>query len=226
MAELLFHLAPGAVALERLVDQAPAAGGVVEQDQGLAVERAPAHRRLLRQLVRVRHHQHEGVVQDGLAMQVAGLRRLDDHAEIDFAAAHAVEHVLLDAVEQQKLDARRLRGAGGDAGRHQVGRQRGAARHAHLAAARAGQAGHVLQGLVEVVEHALQPGGQRLAGLGQHHFARGAVEQLQAKLPFELEDGAAHRRLAQAHLVARAAEVAALGHRTEDAKLAQSDIHA
>ncbi|MNT94664.1 hypothetical protein D3C72_2364010 [compost metagenome] len=65
-----------------------------------------------------------------------------------------------------------------------------------------------------------------MAGFGQHHLARGAVEQLEAELGFELRDRPAHRRLAQAHLVAGAAEVATLGHRAEDAELAQRDVHA
>ncbi|MPM64892.1 hypothetical protein SDC9_111783 [bioreactor metagenome] len=72
--------------------------------------------------------------------------------------------------------------AQGDAFGHQVGRQCGAAGHAHAAAPLGGHARHVEQGGIQLIKHARQPRGQAAPRLGQLHLARGAVHQLQAQL--------------------------------------------
>ena len=82
------------------------------------------------------------------------------------------------------------------------------------------------QRLVEVVEHPVEPHRERLARVGEHHLARRAVQQFQAQLRFEFDDGPADSRLGEADLVARAAEIAGFGDGLENAKLAQGDIHA
>ncbi len=80
--------------------------------------------------------------------------------------------------------------------------------------------------LVEFVENAVEPQRERLARFGQHHLARGAVEQLEAELRFEFMDRTADRGLRQSDLVAGAAEVAAIGDGPKDTQLTQAHIHA
>ena len=91
-------------------------------------------------------------------MQVVGRRRLDHHAEVHLAAAHAVEHVLLDAVEQHEARCPGSR-------RAQAAMQAGIrlADSVGLLATRTlprralGHAGDFGQRLVELVEHAVEP---------------------------------------------------------------------
>ena len=91
---------------------------------------------------------------------------------------------------------------------------------------RCGHAAHIEQRGFQILEHAWQARSQALASVGQLDLARGAVEQLQAELRLQFGDAAAHGRLRQADLAARAAEVARGGYREEHLELAQSHIHA
>ena len=159
-------------------------------------------------------------------MQIVGRRWLDHYAKIHFSVAHAGQHVLLDAVEQDELDARGLLFTPGDACGHQVGRQGRTAGHADLAGTRLHQACHVLQRLVEFFDQTPDADLERLPRLGQHHFAGGAIEQLQPQLQLQFDDGAADGRLRESDVVTRPAEVAALRNRQKYTQLAQGYIHA
>jgi hypothetical protein len=112
-----------------------------------------------------------------------------------------------------------------DAARHQVGRQRGAAGHAHLAQPLRGQAADLQQAFVQRIQHARGMALQQAACVSQFHLARGAVQKLHAQGLLQLGDIAADGGLGQCHQLARAAEVAAFGHGQEGAQLAQADIH-
>ena len=73
--------------------------------------------------------------------------------------------------------------------------------------------------MIEVFHHALKLRRQRGARVGQHDLARGAVQQLETQLRFQLDYGAADGRLRQPHRVAGTAEIAPLGNGQKDAEL-------
>ncbi|MCY1236948.1 hypothetical protein D9M72_496250 [compost metagenome] len=153
-------------------------------------------------------------------------QRIDQHAEIDGAGADLLQAVGLHVVAHGQPDIGVLRGAGGDIHRHQPrGNGRSTSYHDATAIAFA-QLTRFFEGVVELAQQPLQRRHQRVASIGQHHFTRGAVKQLDTKCLFKLCDAPADRRLGQSHHLRGAAETAAAGHRQEDAQLAQCVIHA
>ena len=172
-----------------------------------------------------RAHQHEAFFEHRLLVQVVHLLAAHHHRKIDRAAAHAFQRQTLGLVGQQHLDVGVALLRDRQAARHQPGRDGGRAGHPHHAARLGAQRLGAGQQLLQVAHHAAQRAHQRLAGRGQQHLARGAVQQLQAQLGFQRADALADRRLRQADGIARAGKATFVGDGEQHLQLAQADIH-
>jgi hypothetical protein len=74
---------------------------------------------------------------------------------------------------------------------------------------------------LDLGEHRARPGGYRLAGLGGHDAAAGALEKLRPQLGLESADLVGERRLGDVELLRRAGEVAVAVHGLDVSELAQ-----
>ena len=207
------------------INQAPAARGVIEKHQRLAGQLTPAHLSLIRQLTICGAHQAKRLAQNGLAVQIRMVLRVNHHTKINLATAHAGQYIALNAVQQLQSNARRLLPAQCNALRQQVSGQGGAAGYADLALALRGQTRHLQQAGVKRIQHPHQIALQQSPGIGQLHLACGSVYQLHAQRLLQLRHIAADGRLRQRQLIGRAAEIAVLRHGQKSAQHAQADIH-
>ncbi len=158
-------------------------------------------------------------MQHRFALQIHRLHRIDHDAEIHLGVAHAVQHLLLRLIAQHDADLRVFAFAGGDALRHQMGGNGLAGRHPHRAAALYAKAARIQQRGLQFVQQPFDPVGQPQAGVGQHHFTRGAIQQANADLHLQLFHAVADRRLRQADRLAGAAEAAVAGDSDEHPQL-------
>lgn len=89
----------------------------------------------------------------------------------------------------------------------------------HRAAALYAKAARIQQRGLQLVQQPFDPVGQPQAGVGQHHFTRGAIQQAHADLHLQLFYAVADRRLRQADRLAGAAEAAVAGDSDEHPQL-------
>ena len=131
VAHVQHHACGRAVAAQGLVDQGPAARGVVQQHQRLPSQRVQRHLGLLGQRMAGRAHQHEALLEHRLLGQVVDLVAAHHHREVDRPAAHAVECQALRLVGEQHLDVGMALLCRGQAAGHQPGGHGGRTGHPH-----------------------------------------------------------------------------------------------
>ncbi|KGI78257.1 hypothetical protein LF63_0108005 [Oleiagrimonas soli] len=225
MTRLLGHMHRNTALFEDAVYQTAAAGRVVEQYHGFAMQFLPGHAIQSSQRMIVPADQHEWIVQDDLLVELAIVRRVDGDTEVDFTAAYAVEHLSLRLVAQVQCQLGIVPSAFRDAARHQRGRWCRCRRHAHGAAPtfafRPNMGKHVFQ----FVQHTLHGAVQVAAGFGRDDFARASIEQAYAQLGFQIGDVTADGWLREMQLLGGTPEMAEAGDGEEDTQLAQTHIH-
>jgi len=144
--------------------------------------------------------------------------------EIHLAAMQPFDEMAAIAFDDAQRNARKgFDAAPGEARRQHAAHGRNQAQH-HAARGRSLRGLDVVADLVDLADDAGGAREQQPAGLGQHHAAAVAREQLGAKLVFQKLDLAAQRRLRHAQGVGRLAQAAELRHATEGPEL--PEIHA
>ncbi|MNT38491.1 hypothetical protein D3C72_1746860 [compost metagenome] len=152
--------------------------------------------------------------------------RIDQHAEVHRAGADLFEAIGLHVVAHEQADFRVLACAFRHIHRHQAGGDGGCTGDHHAAPVALAQLAGFFEGVVQLAEQPLQRRHQRRAGIGQHHLARGAIQQPHAKCFLKLSHAPAYRRLREADGIRRPAETAVRRHRQKDPQLPQCVIHA
>jgi hypothetical protein len=147
-----------------------------------------------------------------------------EDGEIHLAAVQPFDEVAAVALDDAQRNAGKcLDAAPREARREHAAHGRNQAKH-DLAGRRPLGRLDVVADLVDLPHDAGRASEQKPPGIGQHHAAAVAREQLDAQLVFQKLDLAAERRLRHAQRVGRLGEAAELRHTTEGPEL--SEIHA
>jgi len=212
-------------ARELLVDEALDRIAARQADQALGRDVAPAHhlRQVAHRVLRAGEHQREA--RERLLEQARRFLQRRAQRDVDFARLHHFQQARAFGVDQLDVELRMQSGERADRLRQQLGggKRRRADRKA-ITSAR-GRARKVQRRGFELAQAALGHRQEHRAGVGQHHLARGALEQAKAELRFELAHQHAHSGLGDEELFGRAREALVPRRQHEGLQLARGDIH-
>jgi len=212
-------------ARELLVDEALDRIAARQADQALRRDVAPAHhrRQVARRVLGTGEHQREArereLEQTGRFLQRGAQR------DVDFARLHHLHEARAFGVDQLDVKLRMQRGERADRLRQQLGGGKWRRADREAVARAGGRAREVQRRGFELAQAALGDRQEFRAGVGQHHLARGALEQAKAELRFELAHQHAHSGLGDEELFGRAREALVPRREHEGLQLARGDIH-
>ena len=172
------------------------------------------------QRMRRRDREHHRLFEHRYEDNLRGIPlRLAYECNVQLPVAQAVEQLACTALVEHQRDGWRIASEGTNHRRHERVQCCGTGQAYRQPSLDAGRdAAHVVDRLIEFAHDLVRVAKKRLAGVGERHAARQALEERHAQLAFQHPDLLRERRLSDAQTLGRARHVPRFSHRNEVAQ--------